>query len=595
MRILYVEDNSIDVDLFRRELAYQAPGSTVNAVPTIKAAKAQLTVGEKYDIALIDYNLPDGSGIDLLVEIRKKALPLAVVILTGQGNEEVAVAAIKAGADDYMVKKKDYLSRMPLVLETALKSFHNETMLKNSLINVLYIEDNKSDLDLTRHHLARYAPHISLDYAYTSSEALQLLADNKKKYDVLLLDYNLPGSDGLELLKDLNQILKDTVPVILVTSYGDEEIAVMSLRLGADDYVVKNEGYLFKLPAIIENAYHINQLTQKVFELEESHFILNNILEKTLAGFWDWNLVKNTEYLSPTFKHMFGYKDHEMESSPDAWQRIIFPEDLLSMLAFLDRHVKSHGQEPFYCEIRYRHKDDSTVWVMCTGNVIEWAEDGTALRMIGCHIDITKRKQTEEELQQQRNELENRIHQSVKAISKIGELRDAYTAGHQRRVAALSCAIGRDMGLTDKRISNLSYGGLLHDVGKFFIPSEILNKPGKISALEYQILQTHVEESYNVVKEIDFPEEIHTMIYQHHERLDGSGYPQGLSGDEIIMESSILAVADVVEAMSSHRPYRAALGIEAALEEILLHRGTKYDAKVVDICVKLFKEDGYAL
>jgi HD-GYP domain-containing protein (c-di-GMP phosphodiesterase class II) len=133
------------------------------------------------------------------------------------------------------------------------------------------------------------------------------------------------------------------------------------------------------------------------------------------------------------------------------------------------------------------------------------------------------------DLEQQRKDLEKRLLQSVNAISKIGELRDAYTAGHQRRVEALSCAIGRDMGLV----------ALIHDIGKFFIPSEILNKPGKISALEYQILQTHVEESYSVVKEIDFPEEIHTMIYQHHERLDGSG--------------------------------------------------------VVDICIRLFEEDGYAL
>lgn len=185
--------------------------------------------------------------------------------------------------------------------------------------------------------------------------------------------------------------------------------------------------------------------------------------------------------------------------------------------------------------------------------------------------------------------------QSVNAISKIGKLRDAYTAGHQRRVEALSCAIGRDMGFVAEQINNLSTGALIHDIGIFFIPLEILNKPGKISALEYQILQTHVEESYNVVKEIDFPEEIHTMIYQHHERLDGSGYPQGVSEDEIILESRILAVADVVEAMSSHRPYRAALGIDAALEEILLHRGTKYDAEVVDICIRLFEEDGYAL
>ena len=150
------------------------------------------------------------------------------------------------------------------------------------------------------------------------------------------------------------------------------------------------------------------------------------------------------------------------------------------------------------------------------------------------------------------------------------------------------------MGLSDEAIMNLSYGALIHDIGKIYIASDILNKPGKITNLEFQILQTHAEQGYEIVKEIDFPDEIPTMIYQHHERIDGSGYPQGLSGDEIIIESRILAVADVVEAVTSHRPYRAALGIDVAIDEIQRFRGTKYDANVVDICVDLFN-NGYTL
>lgn len=215
--------------------------------------------------------------------------------------------------------------------------------------------------------------------------------------------------------------------------------------------------------------------------------------------------------------------------------------------------------------------------------------------LVVMQIRLMKKDQNNQQLAISKEELENRLLQSVNAISKIGELRDVYTASHQKKVADLSCAIGREMGLKDEKIRNLSFGSLLHDVGKFFVPSEILNKPGKMTDLEYQIIQTHVDESYNVVKEIDFPKEIHTMVYQHHERLDGSGYPLGISGDEIILESRILAVADVVEAMTSHRPYRAALGIDAALKEILFYRGTKYDAEVVDVCVKLFKEDGYTI
>ena len=176
----------------------------------------------------------------------------------------------------------------------------------------------------------------------------------------------------------------------------------------------------------------------------------------------------------------------------------------------------------------------------------------------------------------------------------MGELRDAYTAGHQRRVQQLACEIGRRCGMTQEAIVNLSYGALIHDIGKIYIASDILNKPGKITNLEYQILQTHAEYSYNIVREMDLPQEILTMVQQHHERLDGSGYPNKCKGEEIILESRILAVADVVEAMTSHRPYRPALGINAALAEIESGKGTKYDENVVDICISLFREQGFA-
>jgi putative nucleotidyltransferase with HDIG domain len=192
------------------------------------------------------------------------------------------------------------------------------------------------------------------------------------------------------------------------------------------------------------------------------------------------------------------------------------------------------------------------------------------------------------------DELQKMIQNAIGLISRIGEMRDLYTAGHQKRVQQLSCSIARQMKLSEFQIMCLSYGAQIHDIGKINIPSDILNKPGKITNLEYQILQTHVEQGYNIIKQIEFPKLIIDMIYQHHERLDGSGYPQGLSGNQIIMESRILAVADVVEAMMSNRPYREALGIELALDEILLHKGTRYDADVVDVCVALFKENKFS-
>lgn len=187
--------------------------------------------------------------------------------------------------------------------------------------------------------------------------------------------------------------------------------------------------------------------------------------------------------------------------------------------------------------------------------------------------------------------LEGIVHAMVKAM----ESRDPYTAGHQKRVADLAEAIAGEMGLSKKRREGLRMAGTIHDLGKISVPTEILVKPGRLGKNEYNIIKDHARAGYEILKDIDFPWPIAQMVYQHHERLDGSGYPMGLSGTEILQESKILAVADVVEAMASHRPYRPALGIEAALDEIDGNSGRIYDEQVVNHCIRLFREKGYML
>jgi PAS domain S-box-containing protein len=185
------------------------------------------------------------------------------------------------------------------------------------------------------------------------------------------------------------------------------------------------------------------------------------------------------------------------------------------------------------------------------------------------------------------------LEATVGAIANTVEMRDPYTSGHQQRVARLAVAMAREMALPDHRIQGLYLAGIIHDVGKINIPSEILNKPGKISKLEYQLIQGHAEAGYDIVKGVDFPWPIADMVRQHHERLDGSGYPQGLKGEAILLEARIISVADVVEAMMSHRPYRPALGIDAALAEIENGKGGLYDPEAVDACVALFRQQGF--
>jgi PAS domain S-box-containing protein len=190
--------------------------------------------------------------------------------------------------------------------------------------------------------------------------------------------------------------------------------------------------------------------------------------------------------------------------------------------------------------------------------------------------------------------LQHSMESTIQAIAGTVEMRDPYTAGHQRRVAELATAIARDLGLAEDRVRGVHLAGVVHDLGKIHIPAEILSKPGKLSRLEFELIKSHPEAGYEILKGVDFPWPIAQIVLQHHERLDGSGYPRGLKADEILLEARILAVADVVEAMSSHRPYRPSLGIEPALQEVGANTGTRYDADVVRACLALFREKAFA-
>jgi PAS domain S-box-containing protein len=209
--------------------------------------------------------------------------------------------------------------------------------------------------------------------------------------------------------------------------------------------------------------------------------------------------------------------------------------------------------------------------------------------------DISERKQAEEERQQSFDRLRKALGATVQSISMIVEMKDPYTAGHQQRVSDLARAIATEMGLSADRRDFIRTASSIHDIGKISIPSEILSKPTKLTDLEFSLIKTHSQSGYDILKDIDFPWPVADVVLQHHERMNGSGYPQGLKGDDILLEARIIAVADVVEAIGSHRPYRPSLGIDFALEEISRNKGILYDADVVDVCLKLFREKGYTL
>jgi putative nucleotidyltransferase with HDIG domain len=206
-----------------------------------------------------------------------------------------------------------------------------------------------------------------------------------------------------------------------------------------------------------------------------------------------------------------------------------------------------------------------------------------------------ERRRLEEAQHRSAEQLQRSLLQTIQAIALTVEKRDPYTAGHQQAVARLAAAIARELGLEPGRIEGIRLGAMIHDIGKVYVPAEILNRSGKLSAQEFEIIKSHPQVGYDIIQGVEFPWPVREMVLQHHERLDGSGYPHGLQGDAITPEARILAVADVVEAISAHRPYRPARGLEAALAAIGAGRGTLFDPAAVDACLRLFRDQGFTL
>jgi PAS domain S-box-containing protein len=282
---------------------------------------------------------------------------------------------------------------------------------------------------------------------------------------------------------------------------------------------------------------------------------------------------------------MFGYaspKELITGITDVARQHYVNPEDRRKLKEMIEEHGFIKGYEA-----QLYRKNGSIVWISITMHAVR-DEKGHILYYDGIDEDITNRKENTERMRKA-------LGATVRAIAVTVETRDPYTAGHQRRVADLSRSIATEMKLSVDQIDGIRMAATIHDLGKISVPADILSKPKKLTDIEFSLIKTHPQSGYDILQDIDFPWPVARIVLEHHERMNGSGYPNGLTGDNILLESRIIAVADVVESMGTHRPYRPSLGIDAALEEIEKNRGTLYDDAVADACLRLFRERGYQL
>jgi PAS domain S-box-containing protein/putative nucleotidyltransferase with HDIG domain len=288
-------------------------------------------------------------------------------------------------------------------------------------------------------------------------------------------------------------------------------------------------------------------------------------------------------YANPKCEQILGYTREEFCSPDFNFLALMPPESQEIVKANFAKHAQGIDVLPY--EYTLITKEGKKIDAILASKLIDY-EGGWAI--LGTVTDISDRKRTEEKVKKSLKKMENLLEGIVNTMSITVETRDQYTAGHQRRVATLARAIAEEMELTEEQSKSIYMAALIHDIGKISIPAEILSKPTRLSEVEFSIIETHPQVGYDILKGIDFPWPIAEIVLKHHERVDGSGYPQGLSGEEIPLEARILSVADVVEAMASHRPYRASLGIGKALEEITQNKGKLYDEEVVKACLKVF-------
>jgi len=460
--------------------------------------------------------------------------------------------------------------------------------MKKKKLRILTVEDVPSDAELLEFQLRKGGMEFVSERVETKEAFLKMLREFKP--DLVLSDYSLPHFDGMTALR-LTQELAPTIPFILVTGSMNEKTAVECMKAGAADYIIKD--HIIRIVPAIKAAFEKMRVAggkeKAEKDLTESEERYRSLFERVPVGLYRTTSEGQVLDVNPALVRMLGYPSREAMMTIHVADGYGDEKERKRWQTLMEREGVVHG-----VETQWRRLDGTIIWVRESALAIR-DNEGRITHYEGVVEDVTGHKQAEETLQKSLQQTKKVLEEIVGALSSIVEKRDPYTAGHQRRVAELACAIAGELNLPEVQIEGIHVAGVLHDIGKINVPAEILSKTGRLSEAEFSIIKTHAQVGKEILESIDFPWPVAQIVHQHHERLNGTGYPQGLSDGKIILEAKIMAVADVVEAMASHRPYRPALGVEKALEEISNQSSVLYDPQVVDACRELFDKKGYKL
>lgn len=451
-----------------------------------------------------------------------------------------------------------------------------------SPIRILVVEDESIVALDIRYRLSKLGYEV-VSLVETGEEAVSLVPEVAP--DLILMDIMLAGEmDGIQAAGIITE--RWDVPIVYLTAYADEETLNRVKRTQSFGYIIKPFDDREIHTAIEMAHYKHNSEKRRREDRQWLQTTLNSVGEGVISS----NAEGMVSYCNRKAVCITGRKKEAIKGQ--CMRDALWLVDSEGRSVDLIRNVVQTGKT-YHSDALFMHiADGSTIPVELTASPIQ-DDDKIPRGFVIAFRNISGRKETVRQLKTTVAKLRQAVDATVQALVVTSEKRDPYTAGHQQRVAQLAVAIARKLGFSEDRVDFIRVAGLLHDLGKIYIPAEILSKPAKLTNMEFGLMQSHPEVGFEILRAVPFPWPVADIVLQHHERLDGTGYPAGLKEDGVSQEARIIAVADVVEAMSSHRPYRAALGRDRALEEIVSGKGIRYDSVVVDACLELFASSGF--
>lgn len=616
-KVLIVDDNRANLYLLERILKAAALDvvSAQNGKEALAAARS-----DPPDIIISDILMPVMDGYMLCREWKADAVlkKIPFVFYTATYTEcKDEEFALSLGADRFLIKPQDPDVLKDVVLEmlagknplrpprTAPLGEEMESFRQHNEILFEKLEKKMSDLEAANRKLQlmeeryRLSFENAADVIYTIDT--DLIVSSVSPSVGRILGYRpreIAGRTTAELRhlmtpESFERFLADLGPVL---SKG-ESIASMSYRFIARDGTIKDgevnaaplrrDGAIIGLIAVARDITDRKQAEEKLKESERRYRELYDFLPIPV---YEMDLKANITAANRAIFETFRGTEDDILKGFNAWT-LLSPEDVERSARNIQRLLK--GEQIEGTEYNFRRLDGSVFPAIVLSSVIYGQGRPVGLR--GAIIDITERRKAEDRLRLTLDSLNRAVNVTVQAMVSAVEARDPYTSGHQVRSADLARAIAAEMEFSPDRIESIRMAASIHDIGKLHVPAEILSKPTRLAEIEFALIKQHPRIGAEILKNVESSWPLAEIVHQHHERMDGSGYPRGLKGNGILLEARILAVADVVEAMASHRPYRPSLGIDAALKEIEDHRGTFYDVDVADACLRLFREKGYRM